>query len=469
MPLPQALLQSLQDVAGFDEAAFVQAHQQPEPLTSIRINPAKMETVNDKWAIGNFFHHARFNVSGSIPWSQFGYYLTQRPSFTFDPLFHAGCYYVQEASSMFLEQALMQTVDLSKEIKVLDLCAAPGGKSTHIQSLLSPNSLLVSNEVIKSRSGVLKQNIIKWGSNDVIVTNNDPQHFARLSGFFDVMIVDAPCSGSGLFRKDAEAIDEWSEDAVQMCCSRQKRILSDALPALKQDGILIYSTCSYSKEEDEDIADWLVQEMGMENIQLHIKEDWGIVESISSKTASAGYRFYPDKTKGEGFFLSCFIKRGETISKNVKSQKPEKATVKEQAIADQWISTDNMVLLKHNNQIFALPQNIVSDFAVIKQALNIQYAGTFIGELMWEKLIPDQALAVSTILSGSVKKVEVSYEEAIKYLQKNELHWDIPNTGWQIVTFQNKALGWINALPNRINNYYPKEIRILKRQDGSAF
>lgn len=469
MILPEALLQSLTGVAGFDRAALEQVHQQEEALTSIRLNPAKLPTVNDKWSVSNFFHHASFDVSGSVPWSQFGYYLARRPSFTFDPFFHAGCYYVQEASSMFLEQALKQTVDLTQSLKVLDLCAAPGGKSTHIQSLITTDSLLVSNEVIKGRSNILKQNSIKWGCHNIIVTNNDPQHFSKLSGFFDVMVVDAPCSGSGLFRKDAEAVEEWSEEAVMLCCGRQKRIISDALPALKQEGILIYSTCSYSKEEDEDIADWLVQEMGMENIKLQVHEDWGIVESVSAKTNSVSYRFYPDKVKGEGFFLSCFIKKGTTSTKKIKPQRPEKATVKEQSIIHAWIKQDNLELLKHNEAIFALEKNVVPDFAVIRQALNVQYAGTFIGEIIREKIIPDHALAVSTIVADTVNKIDVPYDEAIKYLQKKEVNWGSQIIGWHIVTYKDQALGWINGLSNRINNYYPREMRILKAQDDAAF
>lgn len=252
--LPENLLQSLKEVEGFNEECFVKVHESGEQVTSIRINP-------NKFSIDNF----QFSIENQIPWSQYGFYLKERPSFTFDPLFHAGCYYVQEASSMFLEQALKQLTDLSKSIKVLDVCASPGGKSTHIQSLISSESLLVSNEIIKSRNRILIDNMIKWGSKNVVVTNNDPSAFQKLEGYFDVVVVDAPCSGSGLFRKNEEAIDEWSLHNVQMCSRRQQKILADVLAALKENGVLIYSTCSYSKEEDEDISDWLVEEMEMKN------------------------------------------------------------------------------------------------------------------------------------------------------------------------------------------------------------
>ena len=293
MQLPAALLTSLESVTGFDKDAFLKVHASGEQVTSIRINPSKIAESSKALSFGEGWGEV-------IPWTQYGFYLKERPSFTFDPLFHAGCYYVQEASSMFLEQALKQTVDLSKPLKILDLCAAPGGKSTHIQSLISKESLLVSNEVIKSRNNILKDNIIKWGCKNVVVTNNDPKDFARLENYFDVIVVDAPCSGSGLFRKEPDAIDYWSENNVQLCSQRQQRILADVLPALKKDGVLIYSTCSYSREEDEGIVSWMNEELQIADCKLQIEGRFNIVES------SHGYRFWPDKLKGEGVFY-CSI------------------------------------------------------------------------------------------------------------------------------------------------------------------
>ena len=204
-----------------------------------------------------------------MPWCEYGFYLNERPVFTFDPLLHAGAYYVQEASSMFLYEVLKQTCDDTNK-KVLDLCAAPGGKSSLMSSYFK-NSLLVSNEAIKQRANILYENLTKWGSANVIITNNDAADFKRLENYFDVIVVDAPCSGSGLFRKDAEAINEWSIKNVELCNQRQQRILADVYPALKQDGILIYSTCSYSKEEDEDISDWLKNNFNVDSLQLKLK------------------------------------------------------------------------------------------------------------------------------------------------------------------------------------------------------
>jgi len=462
MIIPQALFKSLEHVPGFNKKAFEEVHASGAQITSIRINPLKMSIVNSEWSVEPDIHDSRFTIHSPVPWSSFGYYLSQRPSFTFDPLFHAGCYYVQEASSMFLEQALKQSADLSKSLIVLDLCAAPGGKSTHIQSLISSESLLVSNEVIRNRTGILKQNIIKWGSENVVVTNNDPQHFSKLEGFFDVLIIDAPCSGSGLFRKEPAAISEWSEENVSLCCGRQKRIIADSIGCLKKDGILIYSTCSYSKEEDEDIADWLVEEWNMENIKLTVEEDWGIVETQSEKTNSVGYRFFPDKLKGEGFYLSCFRKTRGDEKRIFRGAQLEHASAKEKSMVWPWLKNKEVQLLK-TPFIHALPAALIEDYASLKAALNVQYAGVNIGEVMRDKLIPDHALALNNLLSDKIPATDLDYDEAIRYLQRAAINTNTIQKGWQLVKYQGHNLGWINALPNRINNYYPKELRILKQ------
>jgi 16S rRNA C967 or C1407 C5-methylase (RsmB/RsmF family)/NOL1/NOP2/fmu family ribosome biogenesis protein len=454
--LPVVFLESLKDVPGFNRQAFEEVHHSGEQVTSVRLNPAKIST-------GDFSMPAQ-----KVPWSQLGFYLEQRPSFTFDPLFHAGCYYVQEASGMFLEQAFRQWTDLSTALKVLDLCAAPGGKSTHIQSLLSPDSLLVSNEVIRGRNPILVDNILKWGGGNVIVTNNDPSAFQKLPGYFDVLLVDAPCSGSGLFRKDEEAIKEWSLNNVQLCSQRQQRILADALPCLKEGGVLVYSSCSYSKEEDEAIADWLVEEFGMESLSLTTEPGWNIIESVSG-TGAKGYRFYPDKLKGEGLFMCCFRKTTPAKEARYRQAKPERPSAKEQAIIRPWLKPGSIELIKENAAYFAIPSSLADSYALLRTLFNIQYAGTPIGQIMKERLVPQHALALSTLIADDIVFNEVAYEEAILYLQKQEPGFTTSGKGWQLVRYQNHNLGWINVLPNRINNYYPKELRILKRQNGLSF
>jgi NOL1/NOP2/fmu family ribosome biogenesis protein len=368
---------------------------------------------------------------------------------------------------MFLEQALQQTTDLAQPLNVLDLCAAPGGKTTHLQSLLSEDSLLVSNDVIRSRALVLKQNCVKWGTPNVVVTNNDPQHFRRLEGFFDVVVADAPCSGSGLFRRDAEAIEEWSPDNVQLCCGRQKRILADVYPALKEGGVLIYSTCSYSKEENEAIADWLVAELHMENLQLHIENDWHIVETTADATGAKGYRFFPDKLKGEGFFITVFRKTTAGKAK-WKEARLERVTAREKKIVADWLK-DAALALFQVPHLYGLSEKLVPRYAVVKGSLNIQYAGVAIGTVIKEKLLPEHSLALSKIVASTVPAVDVDRETAVRYLQRSDLAIDTPVKGWNLVRYQGHNIGWINALSNRINNYYPKELRILKQQQDIGF
>ncbi|MEN9547627.1 MAG: hypothetical protein RIR12_218 [Bacteroidota bacterium] len=448
MTLPRSFIHSIQNTRGFNQEAFEEIHSLGKQITSIRINPSKSFESSLIPPLGS---------GGGIAWSEQGYYLATRPSFTFDPLFHAGCYYVQEASSMFLEQALKQTVDLSKPLKVLDLCAAPGGKSTHIQSIISEDSLLVSNEVIRSRAKILKDNIIKWGCENVVVTNNDPKDFAKLENYFDVIVVDAPCSGSGLFRREPESIKEWSENNVQLCSQRQQRILADVLPALKEGGLLVYSTCSYSKEEDEDIVDWLVNECSMLKTQLSLSNVWGIIES------GGGYRFWPDKVRGEGFFLACFQKKNGGDSRTIKAKKkPILLTKIEIAMLMKWVELDDKVFIKHENTVYAWPAKWVDEFSFLLEHLRLVYSGVLVGELMRDKLIPDHALAMSKIYNHSLPNVSFSKQEAIMYLQRKDLYPQTDKKGWCLASFEGNNLGWMNILQGRMNNYYPKSLRILK-------
>ncbi|HWR33321.1 MAG TPA: hypothetical protein VN451_07345 [Chitinophagaceae bacterium] len=449
MELPSLLLESLREIKGFNKDAFEKIHASGRQVTSIRFNPFKFSVSAEAFSEGEDW--------GEVLWADHCYYLNQRPSFTFDPLFHAGCYYVQEASSMFIEQALRQTVDLSKALKVLDLCASPGGKSTHIQSLISKDSLLVSNEVIRSRANVLKDNIIKWGCENVMVTNNDPKDFTKLENYFDVIVVDAPCSGSGLFRRDPDAIAEWSENNVQLCSQRQQRILADVWPALKKDGILVYSTCSYSKEEDEDIVNWLTQEFAIDHLPLTIDSHWGIVES------SGGYRFWPDKVKGEGFFLACFKKKDGEEQRTGKIKREITAlTNKEKVFVANWINPEGKCLLRHETTVYAWPARLKDDFSFLLNNLRVIYSGVEAGGLMRDKMIPCHALAMTNLINNAIPRVELTKEEAIQYLKKKELNREIINKGWQLVTYKGHSLGWINVLQGRINNYYPKELRILR-------
>jgi 16S rRNA C967 or C1407 C5-methylase (RsmB/RsmF family)/NOL1/NOP2/fmu family ribosome biogenesis protein len=455
--LPNNLLASLEGLPGYDAAAFEAVHAAAWEATAtapttIRINPAKPPSILPQ------------NTT-PIPWSSAGYYLEARPSFTLDPLFHAGTYYVQEASSMFLEQALRQTADLSRSLRVLDCCAAPGGKSTLLQSLLSPESLLVSNEVIRNRVHILQENMIKWGAANTIVTNNDPRDFQRLENYFDVIVVDAPCSGSGLFRREPEAVDEWSPDNVRLCWQRQQRILADCWPALRKDGILIYSTCSYSREEDEDVLDWLMTEFDVTSCRIQVNPEWNIVETTGKKSGY-GYRFYPNRVKGEGFFIACMRKNaGGNFTPPRRPNMPEKAGKKDLDTLRNWVQPSTpLAFFVHQDQIHALPESRLVDLSILQSACYLKEAGLTLGQPSAKDFIPHHHLAMSTILDPSIQTVALSREQALQYLRKEEMRVETTHRGWALVQYEKSNLGWIKVLPQRSNNYYPKEWRILKRE-----
>ncbi len=460
--LPAELVSSLDGLPGFDRSAFESVHAASGQVTSIRVNPGK---PGDRGA-----------GCEPVPWSSFGYYLQERPLFTFDPLFHAGAYYVQEASSMFLEQALRQTTDLSRPLRVLDLCAAPGGKSTLLESLLTAESLLVSNEVIRSRANILEENIIKWGSAGVVVTSNDPHDLGRLENYFDVILVDAPCSGSGLFRREPEAVKEWSMDNVRLCSQRQRRILADSWPALRQDGLLIYSTCSYSREENEDIVDWMVEELGAKGCRLEVVPEWKIVET-EGLAGAYGYRFYPDRVRGEGLYMACLRKLGGAAfaasrkkerlrsASSGKKGSLERLSGKEMEKLGSWVRADQgLAYFRHAELIHAIPEPLLPELSVLQSACYLRRAGVPLGKWSVKEFIPEHDLAMSTLVHPGLPVVSLSREQALSYLRKDELVVESDHRGWMLVQYGGMNLGWIKVLPGRINNYYPKEWRILRRE-----
>jgi len=443
-----------------DLAAFLRIHESGEKLTSLRINPNKLK---DEAAVRKVLQSLTTEES-RVPWSAYGYYLPSRPSFTFDPFFHAGAYYVQEASSMFVEQVMRHSCDLNAPLKVLDLCAAPGGKSTLLQSLISAESVLVSNEVIKGRAALLADNITKWGTANVVVTNNDPRDFARLPGYFDVMVVDAPCSGSGLFRREPEAVEEWSPENVMLCSQRQQRILADVWDALKENGIMIYATCSYSREEDEAIMEWIQENFSVENIAIPVDDSWHIVKTQAGKQHAEGYRFYPDKVKGEGFFITCFRKSsGEVYAPKKQKDSITAVAKKELEKVTQWIKdTDNLFLMDHQGEVLIFPENMAPVVSLLQQHLYLRKAGVKAGQLAAKELIPDHQLAMSTMIRETIPQVTLTREQALRYLRKEDPDVETNVKGWALMMYEGMSLGWAKVLPNRINNYYPKELRILK-------
>jgi len=453
LSLPAPFLQTLEGVVGFNKAAFEAVHASQETVTAIRVNPNKNPD------------QILFEHTSPVPWCPHGHYLNARPSFTLDPSFHAGAYYVQDASSMFLWQALTHVVGDSDGLKVLDLCAAPGGKSTLLSSYFE-NGLVVSNEVIKQRAAVLVENTSKWGAHNMVVTNNDPSHFQSLPQFFNVMVVDAPCSGSGLFRKDPGAMDGWSRDLVALCAQRQQRILADALPALALGGTLIYATCSYDPNEDEHIADWLVNEMGLTPQTIDINNYPGIVETAATISKAPGYRFYPDQIKGEGFFIAAFKKEKEvgTAVSSFKSKDAvlEKLTKKmQEQLAEVLPANDTIATFLQSGMIKAIPAVFESSILQLASQLYIKKAGVSVGELKGKDFIPAHEYALSYLPLDLFNRVDLDKEQALSYLRRAEFNCS-GEKGWNLMRYNGLGLGWAKILPNRTNNYYPQEWRILK-------
>jgi 16S rRNA C967 or C1407 C5-methylase (RsmB/RsmF family)/NOL1/NOP2/fmu family ribosome biogenesis protein len=455
IPLP--LLQSLQHTCGFDEAAFCTAHEQEPATVSFRINPFKD------------FGGIEFpGGTAPVPWCRCGHYLDERPSFIFDPVFHAGGYYVQEASSMFLEQALKAYIQPGIPLTVLDLCAAPGGKSTHILSLLPENSILISNEVIRTRVAPLVENITKWGVSNTAITSNDPSDFSALNGVFDIILTDAPCSGSGLIRKDPAAVKEWSEANVNLCAQRQQRILADVWPALKTGGLLIYATCAYSPQENEAVCNWLVKTYNARSVPLTIETGWGVTP-VQTEENATGYRFWPHHVKGEGFFLACFIKeddRGNANTSNGRKYRQQELCTplsqKEKLQLPGWLHGVAGELYQQGDRIVALPEKLLHFLESDLPQMQVRLMGCTLGKMMGKEFIPDHALAMSAHAVNAPDSAGLDLENARKFLKKETFDPGFSARGWYLARYKGYSLGWFKHLGNRVNNYYPSGLRILK-------
>lgn len=435
---------------------------QAEQPVSIRLNPLKTKGED---------------VLERVPWCNEGRYLHERPQFTFDPLLHAGCYYVQEASSMFVSQAVHQYVD--KPVFALDLCAAPGGKSTLLRSSLPTGSMLVCNEIMRNRAQILAENMVKWGYPDVMVTNNASEDFSDCTNCFDLILADVPCSGEGMFRKDDEAISCWSLENVQMCAERQRHLINNIWPALKPGGILIYSTCTYNAEEDERNVSWIMQEFGASVLPVNVPEGCDIMGNMIVGDYPV-YHFMQHKVKGEGFFMAVIRKPDEpgfrpfrlpdvsALEKDKKKKKDKKQVslpVKEILNEVQrWIlNPDNFYWQVTEEGVRALPLSMASFYLWgQKNGLKILEAGVQVASLKGKEPIPTHALAMSTQLNiDAFVGHEVTYTQAIAYLRKESivLSPDAPK-GYVLLTYRKIPIGFVKNLGNRANNLYPQEWRI---------
>ena len=384
--LPESFVSYTRETMGEELfAAFVSGLGEEAPV-SIRVNRAKWD--------GDVVHGER------VPWSADGYYLPDRPNFTFDPLLHAGCYYVQEASSMFVERVLGQYV--TEPVEMLDMCAAPGGKSLAAIATLPEGSWLMSNEPIRQRASVLAENVSKWGSERMVVVNNYPEQISKSKLKFDVILCDVPCSGEGMFRKDAQAISEWSVQNVEKCRQLQREIVAEAWKCLRPGGLLIYSTCTFNTRENEENVRWIMDEYGAEILPVDIREEWNVVGSLLAEFDGPVYRFIPGVTRGEGIFMAVMRKDGEW-----KAQKKP--------------SLDKLPPMLHRMEL--------------------------------------------TRLSGEGKdtapRVEIDYDTAIAYLRREAIRLpDDSPRGIITLTYRGVDIGLAKNIGNRANNLYPKEWRI---------
>ena len=439
--LPQEFINQMQKLLGNDRAASLcDAITDTPPQVSIRVNPRKICS------------NKNIESTDEVPWCSTGRYLSTRPSFTLDPLLHAGTYYVQEASSMFIEQLFHQLEEMP--MRVLDLCAAPGGKATLWRSLLPDGALLVANEPMQQRAMILNENMLKWGHPDTVVTKAMPKDFGRMTAYFDLIAADVPCSGEGMFRKEPESVTQWSEANVRMCAERQFQIISDVWAALKEGGHLVYSTCTYNAQENEENVQRICNELGAELIDIPTEKTWNV------QTNGCGCHFYPDLTRGEGFYVALLRKTsGEHTNKRKKTRLE---ATKTDVFLNNATDFGYFKHPKNRAEIFAVRKSLSDDAATLFEYVNIINAGIPVGETVGKKLIPHQGLALSTELcQNSFGQFELTYEQAIAYLRRENIQ--LPENGqkgYAIVTYEGIPLGFVNYLGNRSNNLYPQEWRI---------
>ena len=424
---------------------FVQALE-TEPVVSIRFNGRKMEADSSL---------------NAVPWASAGRYLESRPVFTADPLFHAGCYYVQEASSMFVEQVVRQYLD--RPVRALDLCAAPGGKSTLLLSLLPQGSMLVSNEPVPLRAQILAENVTKWGNAASLVTRNEPADFAPFRNFFDFILVDAPCSGEGMFRKDSYAVEQWSVSNVEQCAKRQREIVADIWESLCPGGLMVYSTCTFNREENEDCVEWIASELGAEVLKLEISDEWNITGSLTTEGLPV-YRFIPGYTAGEGLFLAVLRKDGSSTVMQPKAPRMQLAPAKLKSEVAKWIaSPGDFDFVMQGDTVIAMPKEHTAAMLALQQKLKVLHMALPLAEVKNNKILPLHALAMSSeLVAQAFNTVELEREKALAYLHREALLFADAPVGHLLLTYKGTPIGFVKNIGNRANNLYPAEWRIRK-------
>ena len=442
MKLHEKFIEQLQALLPDEWEALAEAITTSEPSVAVRVNDARLVGVPEG--------------ARRVPWCEQGFYLADRPAFTFDPDWHAGRYYVQDASSMFIAHVIRQFIHQS--VRYLDLCAAPGGKTTAAIQALPQQSLVVANEIVPPRARVLADNIIRWGDSRCVVTSNAPAHVGKLTHFFDVIAADVPCSGEGMMRKDDEAVAQWSPALVKQCAQRQREILADVWNTLRPGGLLIYSTCTYNRQENEQMADFIVNELGATSLEVPVEPQWNIHPAIGSECHC--YRFMPHRVDGEGLFMAVFHKDGDAPRQDIRVK--DKNAKKSDEIGKNWLSCpDDYVAEQQGDLSIAVPVDIRREVTALRTSLNVLHAGVELATVMGRKIVPYHALAMSTARDADAFPVcEVDYLVALRYLRGESITVDGPR-GYVLVAHQGAVLGFANNLGNRANNLYPKSQRIL--------
>lgn len=437
----------LEDAVGHS-AAMTAIEGLKEPASvSVRLNPLKIHSLQE----------AGLTACAGVPWNDYGYFLEKRPSFTLDPVFHAGGYYVQDSSAMFVGYAFRQAVQrfsgLGRALRVLDLCAAPGGKTTDLAASLremcGDSFVLVANEVMKQRVNILCDNVAKWGEPNVIVTSADPKAFEVLQGFFDIIVADVPCSGEGMFRKDEDAQRQWSVDNVALCEARQRRIVADVWPALSDGGVFIYSTCTFNKHENDGNVKWIADNLGGKIIDLEpvfaglFKTEYGI-------------SLLPGMVKGEGQYCASMMRTSGNSSFHFNSRDKFRTSV----MPFNGLFETKMIFRERGGLVIAVPELIKSEISAL-EVLRPVMEGVAVGTVKGRDLVPHADLAMNIALAGQAfPRVEAALDKALAYLHKDAVVFPDAERGLLLVTYIGLPLGFVKNLGNRCNNLLPQERRI---------
>ncbi|TVR41126.1 MAG: hypothetical protein EA392_02280 [Cryomorphaceae bacterium] len=443
MQLPAGFEEMCGHLCDFPE--LKQALNQPA-VTSIRRHPLKPNSSQ--------------TALESVPWCPHGYYLQERPNFSHDPLLYAGAYYVQEASSMLLWHVLEQLQLPKKNLRVLDLCAAPGGKSTLILDWLENKGMLVTNEVVAKRTRILSENMERWGYANRIVTQSEPEAFARSGAFFDLVVVDAPCSGEGMFRKEPDALAMWSESNVQHSHNRQCSILDSAARCVAPGGVLIYSTCTYNEKENEGSVKHLLETHQAQVISMDVPEKWGV--TVGGNPMTQGLRCFPHKVKGEGFFIAAVQFPGEKQAPREQGKKRKNYPALHPAIGP-WLQNPGVIAsLEHRGEHFIYPTAMHELVEELTKKIHVLSVGTKAGKLAGKELIPHHALALSLELRNDSASYQLNADEAAQYMARETLNNTGGLAGWCLMKHQGVALGWGKATGGIVKNKWPLRVVIRK-------